>query len=75
MTRARTSAQKRRDKRIARAATITLPGGELAPQRAKQGQRERKEPADMVALQARARGRQQPALVQARHSQAKAGGA
>ena len=33
MTRARTAAQKRRDKRIARAATITLPGGELAPQR------------------------------------------
>jgi len=54
-TRARTAAQKRRDKRTARSATITLPGGELAPQRPKQGQRQRKEPADMVALQARIR--------------------
>ena len=33
MTRARTAAQKRRDKRSARQATITLAGGEKAPQR------------------------------------------
>ena len=33
MTRARTAAQKRRDKRSARSATITLAGGETAPQK------------------------------------------
>ena len=54
-TKAKTAAQKRRDRRNARSATITLPMGETAPQRPKQGQRERKEPADMVALQARIR--------------------
>jgi len=32
-TRARTAAQKRRDRRNARSATITLPGGEKAPQK------------------------------------------
>ena len=67
--RARTAAQKRRDKRKARAATITLPLGETAPQRPAQGQRQRKEPADMVAIQARIR---QTGLTadQARHEMA-----
>ena len=59
MTRARTAAQKRRDKRTARAATITLPGGELAPQKPTGRDRRhinQKDPhADKVALTARAR--------------------
>ena len=55
MTKARTRTQKRAQRRKARETTITLPGGETAPQRPTQGQRERKEPADMVALQARVR--------------------
>ena len=55
MTKARTRTQKRAQRRKARETTITLPGGETAPQRPSQGQRERKEPADMVALSARIR--------------------
>ena len=55
MTKARTKRQKAAQRRTARAATITLAGGETAHQRPTQGQRERKEPADMVAIHARIR--------------------
>jgi hypothetical protein len=52
MTKALTQAAKRRKKR---SRTITLPGGELAHQRANMGPQEAKEPADVVVLAARAR--------------------
>ena len=55
MTKAKTKRQRAAQRRTARAATITLAGGETAPQRPAQGQRERKEPADMVAIHARIR--------------------
>ena len=55
MTKAKTRAERRRGRRKARSATITLPGGELAVQRPSQGQRGPKESPDQVALAARAR--------------------
>lgn len=69
MTKARTISQKRAQRRKARPEVITLAGGETAHQRPSQGQRQRKEPADMVAMQARIR---QTGLTQeqARHEMA-----
>ena len=58
-TKARTAAQKRRDRRNARFATITLPMGETAPQRPTGRDRrhinQRDQNVDKVALTARAR--------------------
>jgi choline dehydrogenase-like flavoprotein len=58
-TKARTAAQKRAQRRKARAQAITLPGGETAPQRPTGRDRrhtnQRADPADAVALAVRAR--------------------